>query len=71
MGTILQSHDGVLLAEAAGPSGPVVALLRMLVPESEVQVPATRESDWLAARLPLPQVMPPPDQPPQGRLRLK
>ncbi len=71
VGTILQSHDGVLLAEAAGPSGPVVALLRMLVPESEVQVPATRESDWLAARLPLPQVMPPPDQPPQGRLRLK
>jgi hypothetical protein len=70
-GAILQSHDGVLLSEATGPSGPVVALLRMLVPESEVQVPATRESDWLAARLPLPQVMPPPDQPPQGRLRLK
>jgi hypothetical protein len=70
-GTILQSHDGVLLTEAGGPSGPVVALLRMLVPESEVQVPATRESDWLATRLPLPQVMPPRDQPPQGRLRLK
>jgi len=69
-GAILQTHEGVLLSEAAGPSGPVVALLRTLVPQSEVQVPATREADWLGSWLPLPQVMPPPDQPPQGRLRL-
>ncbi len=69
-GAILQTHEGVLLSESAGPSGPVVALLRTLVPQSEVQVPATREADWLSAWLPLPQVMPPADQPPQGRLRL-
>lgn len=69
-GAILQTHDGVLLSEAVGPSGPVVALLRTLVPQSEVQVPATREADWLSAWLPLPQVMPPGDQPPQARLRL-
>ncbi len=70
-GVILRSRDGVLLRDAVGSSGPVVALLRTLVPQSEVQVPATRQSDWLMARLPLPRVIPPPDHPPQGRLRLQ
>jgi hypothetical protein len=71
VGTVLRRGETVLLAESGGSSGPVVALLRMLVPQSEVQVPATREADWLMRRLPVPQVMPPATQPPQGRVRLK
>jgi hypothetical protein len=70
-GVIVRSGTKMLLAESGGSSGPVVALLRMLVPQSEVQVPATREADWLMRRLPVPQVMPPANQPPQGRVRLK
>ncbi len=69
-GVLVKSRDGALLTESAGPPEPAVALLRMLVPQSEVQVPATREADWLIGRLPVPAVMPPANQPPQGRLRM-
>ncbi|HWB00026.1 MAG TPA: hypothetical protein VG713_16115 [Pirellulales bacterium] len=51
---------------------PVVALLRALVPESEVQVPATRESDWLIHHLPVPPLAAPAANvasPPTGHLR--
>jgi hypothetical protein len=36
---------------------PVVALLQMLVPASDVQVPATRQTDWLMQHLPVPPMM--------------
>ena len=69
-GAIFSGGGTALLAESSGSSGPVVALLRTLVPQSEVQVPATRESDWLMRRLPVPQIMPPSGEPPKGKLRL-
>jgi hypothetical protein len=69
-GVIVRGGATALLSSSVGSSGPVVALLRTLVPQSEVQVPATRETDWLMRRLPVPQVMPPATQPPQGRVRL-
>jgi hypothetical protein len=69
-GAIFRGGGTALLAESSGSSGPVVALLRTLVPQSEVQVPATRESEWLMRRLPVPQIMPPAGEPPKGRLRL-
>jgi hypothetical protein len=69
-GVVMRLGDGTVLAEAGGPSGPLVALVRTLVPQSEVQVPATRQSDWLIERLPMPQVTLPEGQSPQGRLRL-
>jgi hypothetical protein len=69
-GAIFSGGGKALLAESSGSSGYVVALLRTLVPQSEVQVPATRESDWLMRRLPVPQVVPPAGEPPQGKLRL-
>ena len=53
-GIVMQSGSNVLLAEStAGPLSPV-ALVRMLVPDNRVQVPATRQTDWLLHILPLP-----------------
>ncbi len=70
VGAILTSRDGVLLRESGAAAVPVVALLRTLVPQSEVQAPATRESSWLIGRLPVPEVMPPTGTSPEGRLRM-
>lgn len=58
--------DGALLVDAQQRSlwtqppepQPVVALLRALVPYSQLQVPATRQTDWLMSRLPVPEVRP-------------
>jgi hypothetical protein len=69
-GTIVRRGDTALLAEASGTPVPVVAILRMFVPMSEVQVPATRESDWLMRCLPVPQVVTPKGELPHGKLRL-
>jgi hypothetical protein len=69
-GVVMRLGDGTVLGEAGGPSGPLVALVRTLVPRSEVQVPATRQSDWLIERLPVPQAILPDGQSPHGRLRL-
>ncbi len=55
-GTILRSAEAVLLAESSGGAVPVTALVQALVPESRVQVPATRQTDWLLRALPLPEV---------------
>lgn len=41
---------------------PIVSLVRALVPANDVQVPATRETDWLIRRLPLSEVVPPPSR---------
>lgn len=69
-GTIVRRGDTALLAEAAGTAVPVTAILRTLVPQSEVQVPATRESDWLMRCLPVPQVVTPRGELPHGKLRI-
>ena len=63
-GAILTSRDGALLSESAA-AVPVVSLLRTLVPQSEVQAPATRESAWLISRLPVPEIVPPTEKPPE------
>jgi hypothetical protein len=47
-----------LLRESSGGPIPVVALVQMLVPDSRVLVPATRQTDWLLRMLPLPDVLP-------------
>ncbi len=49
----------VLLFAPEMKSLPVTALVRMLVPSNEVQVPASRETQWLIEHLPVPQVMRP------------
>ena len=67
---VMRLGDGTSLAEAGAPSGPLVALVRTLVPQSEVQVPATRQSDWLIECLPVPQVILPEGQLPHAQLKL-
>jgi hypothetical protein len=72
-GTILADRRGRLLGEPAAQPQPVVALLQTLVPLSEVQVPATRQTDWLMRHLPVPQVVPPRGTEtalPHGQIRL-
>jgi hypothetical protein len=69
-GTIVRRGDRALLVDSSGTPVPVIALLRTLVPMSEVQVPATRESDWLMRSLPVPEVVTPKGELPHGKIRL-
>ncbi|HTQ39525.1 MAG TPA: hypothetical protein VMJ32_10880 [Pirellulales bacterium] len=69
-GAVIRAGNAMLLAESGGAPVPVVALIKMLVPDSRVQVPATRQTDWLQRMLPVPDVVPgDPQSPPQARLR--
>ncbi|HYW79269.1 MAG TPA: hypothetical protein VE890_06805, partial [Thermoguttaceae bacterium] len=72
-GTVLVDSYSRLLSAYDPYPRPVVTLLRALVPQSQVQVPASRQTDWLMRYLPLPDVTAaqgtaPPM--PQARLRL-
>ncbi len=70
-GGLLVDKHFVLVEEAPVLSQPVVDLVRTLVPNSDVHVPATRETAVLATWLPMPAIMPPPghEEPlPRGRL---
>ncbi len=72
-GTILSDGRNRLLGESSQPR-PVAAFVQTLVPQSAVQVPGSRQTDWLLRHLPVPDVMPVPGAeavPPQARLRLK
>ncbi len=69
-GAILCRGPSPLLVDGGGTATPVVALLRTLAPQSQLQVPATRESDWLIHCLPVPQIVAPLGATPHGKLRL-
>ena len=72
-GTVLSDGRRRLLGEPLVQPQPVVAVLQTLLPASEVQVPATRQTDWLVRHLPVPRVVPPRDAEhvaPYPRLRL-
>ena len=72
-GTILADRNGRLLGEAVEQPKPIAALVQTLVPQSAVQVPASRQTDWLLRHLPVPEVMPPDPEsaPSHARLRLR
>jgi len=57
---ILADQRGPLLVETDSMPLSAVRLIELLVPQSTVQVPATRETAALVRLLPLPEVMPPP-----------
>jgi hypothetical protein len=59
-GTILSDGRNRLLGEPMRGSQPMAALVQMLVPQSVVQVPASRQTDWLLRHLPVPDVLSPP-----------
>jgi hypothetical protein len=68
--TILKSDGGPLLVGSGDAALPIVALIRVLVPDSQIQVPATRQTDWLLQVLPVPDVLPrDPNAAPHARLR--
>jgi hypothetical protein len=56
---LIDDHRRTLLDEPAVLSQPVVNLARALVPQSDVQVPATRETDRFTRALPVPSVVAP------------
>jgi hypothetical protein len=73
-GTILSDGRNRLLGEPIRQPAPAVALVQTLVPESAVQVPASRQTDWLLRHLPVPDVVSPPgteDVAPHARVRLR
>jgi hypothetical protein len=53
-GAILVDRYGPLLSEPISQPLPVAALVQALSAPSAVQVPATRQADWLLRRLPIP-----------------
>ncbi len=72
-GTILSDGRRRLLGESPQQPQPVAALVQTLVPQSAVQVPASRQTDWLLRHLPVPEVIPPAgaeSAPPLARPRL-
>ena len=54
-GALLVDQRGPLLVEPAFQPLSTTVFVRALVPDSNVQVPATRQTDWLIGRLPLPE----------------
>lgn len=72
-GTILSDGRNRLLGEPSPEPQPVAALVQTLVPRSVLQVPASRQTDWLLHHLPVPHVLSSPGVetvPPTARLRL-
>lgn len=59
-GAVMVDRHGPLLREPPSVQT-VVSLVRALVPQSQVLVPAARETDWLLGRLPIPRLVPPAD----------
>jgi hypothetical protein len=57
-GAVLADRRGWLLAATNPQAQPMVALIQTLVPVSQVQVPATRQTDWLVRHLPVPEILP-------------
>ena len=55
---MLIDRERVLLGDASPGAQSVVGLLRTLLPPSELQVPAGRQTGWLIRHLPVPQIVP-------------
>ena len=53
-GAVAVAGGRAVLTDPASQPQPVAALIRALVPASEVPVPATRQTGWLECLLPIP-----------------
>lgn len=60
-GAMLTTRSGALLLQPRRQPVPAVSLVRALVPQNTVQVPATRETDLLLRVLPIPSIRAPED----------
>lgn len=68
--TFIRTESSPLLIGTTDGPMPIVAIVKALVPDSRIQVPATRQTDWLLQVLPVPDVLPSdPDAAPHARLR--
>ncbi|MBP90915.1 MAG: hypothetical protein CMJ64_30090 [Planctomycetaceae bacterium] len=70
---VLVGSSGQVLLAASGQAVPSVSLTRVLVPHSDVQVPATRATERLLRALPLPEIRTPAERTatlPSARLRV-
>ncbi len=56
-GTVLSRGSQRLLGESPQQPASAAALVQTLVPQNTVQVPASRQTDWLLRHLPVPEVM--------------
>ncbi|MGA2034738.1 MAG: hypothetical protein ABSG68_21020 [Thermoguttaceae bacterium] len=56
---ILVNDQQPLLGDAPAQPQPIAALIRTLVLDSAIQLPATRQTDWLARSLPMPEASAP------------
>ncbi len=66
---VVLAWGGMPVLLQAGHPTPAANFVRALVPQNEVTVPATQQTDWLNRLLPLPDLAPPDNQQPKGRLR--
>ncbi|NQU22242.1 MAG: hypothetical protein HQ567_13240 [Candidatus Nealsonbacteria bacterium] len=57
-GALLIDGERVLLGKAPQGAQSTIGLLRTLLPPSELQVPAGRQTGWLIRHLPVPQIVP-------------
>ena len=72
-GAVLVDGYSRLLSESPQTARPVASLLQMLVPANELQVPATRQTEWLMRHLPVAKIVPSQDaeaRVPQARVRM-
>jgi hypothetical protein len=68
-GAIMTATGAEMLHESAAGPAPVVSLVRALVPDSQLLVPASRQSDWLLGVLPVPDIIArDPTAPPHARI---
>lgn len=58
-GTVLLAGSQPLLGESKTQPLPVAALIWTLAPAGEAQIPANRQTNWLAQYLPVPEALPP------------
>lgn len=70
-GATMVDKEGTLLLQPERPQAPAVALIRALVPRSDVQAPATRQTQPLLDVLPVPDIRRAEPGRPTGRLRLR
>jgi hypothetical protein len=70
-GYVMVSPDLAVQEPTAAQPQPILALVRMLVPQSQFAVPATQEADWLTTFLPIPSAIAPANaQPRATKLRV-
>ncbi len=70
-GTVLSQGSRRLIGEAPQQMASAAALVQTLAPQNTIQVPASRQTDWLLRHLPMPEVMASDAVAPKARARVR